>query len=108
LEAHEEIPFSVYVGIIQQLGQQLASINDEIKKWVEWFSQQTQLYQESQMKDTMYMTIVNRFQKFLLELDGSKMHLTDLEVLDEFLTLLHSILAGQILILKNEDIPFES
>ena len=75
---------------------------------VEWFFQQTQLYQESRMKEKMYITIVKRFQKALLELDTNKMQLTDLEVLDEFLTLLYGIQVGQILILRNEEINFEN
>jgi hypothetical protein len=61
----------------------------ELQEWFKWFQQQTESYKKSQFQADIYITMVERSRKFLLELDTKKLELDELKAYDELLTLFY-------------------
>ncbi|MFX0050422.1 MAG: hypothetical protein ACFE8U_03925, partial [Candidatus Hermodarchaeota archaeon] len=76
------------------LGLKLSTLDDTIKKWHEWFLQQTKKYQKSQITNFSYRSMLKNYEKFLSESGTAALLLTfeNLQVLDEMLALIHNII----------------
>ena len=74
-----------------KVSQSLTEVDTEIDEWYRWLDTQINLYLKSQLRGDVFQSMLNRTQRFLLDLDTSKLHENEMKALDKTKALINDI-----------------